>query len=90
MRNPHGLKDLSPLTGRDRKVMDYVRADPKFDDMLLTAINACATGEAHVVFGCVGGKHRSVAMAELAADALRGMGKQVEVGHTAFNARAQQ
>jgi RNase adaptor protein for sRNA GlmZ degradation len=38
-----------------------------------------------VAFGCYGGRHRSVAMAELAAKALRDAGCDVEIEHNALS-----
>lgn len=74
LRNPYYVEDLSPLTGRDKKVANYVRADEGFgpfvdkvNDMLMFLLPRYRDeGKSYltVAFGCTGGKHRSVAVAE--------------------------
>lgn len=85
LRNPHYVEELSALTGRDKKVANYVRADEGFnsfiskvDDMLAFLLPRYRDeGKSYltVAFGCTGGKHRSVAVAEAVAgdSAVEGM-----------------
>jgi UPF0042 nucleotide-binding protein len=72
--NPHYVRDLRPLTGRDPRVLEYIRRDGELDafyarvepllDWLLPRY--VAEGKSHllVAIGCTGGRHRSVAIAE--------------------------
>jgi len=83
MRNPHHSPELRPLTGRDKAVQDFVKADPRFSNLLEAATHEAVHGH-HVAFGCFGGRHRSVALAELAAERLRQGGHSVELTHVAL------
>ncbi len=77
LRNPYYVEELSSLTGRDKKVANYVRADEGFgpfvnkvDDILSFLLPRYRDeGKSYltVAFGCTGGKHRSVAVAEAVA-----------------------
>lgn len=74
LTNPHWSPELRPLTGLDPAVADYVRADPAFDPafaaignlLLLLLPGYAEEGRSYVTaaFGCTGGRHRSVAVAE--------------------------
>ena len=80
--NPHYHKDFAPLTGLDPDVVDFVNATPEMQgflprlesllDFLLPAY--AAEGKSHLVvgFGCTGGRHRSVVLAETEARRYRG------------------
>ena len=91
LRNPHWVDDLRPLTGVDPEVADYVAADKNFDpffgklmdmiDLLLPAYLTEGRGHLVIGFGCTGGKHRSVFMAESVAQALAYRGWQVSIRH---------
>jgi UPF0042 nucleotide-binding protein len=83
MRNPHHSPELRPLTGRDRAVQDFVKSDPRFNNLLDAATDE-AVGGRHVAFGCFGGRHRSVALAELTAETLRRAGHTVDLVHVAL------
>ncbi|MEX0299846.1 MAG: RNase adapter RapZ [Kordiimonas sp.] len=77
LRNPYYVEELSPLTGRDKKVANYVRADEGFGpfvskvhdilSFLLPRYRDEGKSYLTVAFGCTGGKHRSVAVAEAVA-----------------------
>ncbi|MEW2912506.1 RNase adapter RapZ [Leisingera sp. JC11] len=91
LANPYWDPGLRALNGRDPAVQDYVRADarfqPFFDRVLdLTRLLLPAyrdEGKSHfsIAFGCTGGQHRSVTMAETLAKALAEDGLQVSIRH---------
>jgi UPF0042 nucleotide-binding protein len=83
MRNPHNVPALRDLNGTDSAVQDYVRNDPAFTMLLDEAIREAAYG-GKIAFGCYGGRHRSVAMAEMTTAALRAAGYEVEKEHQAL------
>lgn len=75
--NPHYVAELRPLTGRDRRIVDYVAQDGQLDrfyERLLPLLDFLipqyvAEGKAHltIAIGCTGGRHRSVAISEFLA-----------------------
>ena len=90
--NPHWEPALRELTGHDRRVTDYVARGGKLEefydrivpllDFLLPEYKA--EGKAHlaIAFGCTGGRHRSVTIAEHLAERYRDHPNLwVEVGH---------
>lgn len=89
--NPHWVDELRPLTGEDRAVQDYVRADPEWSatmaqiETLLTRLipRYWAAGKSYltVAFGCTGGRHRSVAATVEMEARLRGAGFSPIVRH---------
>ncbi|CAB4362355.1 MAG: RNase adapter RapZ [Actinobacteria bacterium] len=89
--NPHWDEALRPLTGHDPAVRDFVleRAQAndfleRFSGMILGLLPAYEQeGKSYltVAFGCTGGRHRSVAVAEDLASRLRDRGYAVRVGH---------
>jgi RNase adapter protein RapZ len=90
--NPHYEADLRPLTGFDRRIVDYVGRDGRlkeFYDRVLPLLQYLlpqyvAEGKAHLVvaIGCTGGRHRSVVIAEDLAAHFRADGRFfVEVQH---------
>lgn len=81
MRNPHKLAQLRDLTGLDRAVQNYVQDDPKLQDKLDAAVAGLEDG-CVIAFGCFGGRHRSVAAAEILRRRLQQEGHRVEVQHT--------
>ena len=97
LRNPHWEPALRALDGRDRPVADYIEADPLFaafmkqvDDFAILLIPAYkAEGKAHlsIGFGCTGGQHRSVAVAERFAKTLAQAGWQVSKRHREIERR---
>ena len=90
--NPHYEPDLRPLTGFDRRIIEYVGRDGRlkeFYDRVLPLLEYLLPqyvheGKAHLVvaIGCTGGRHRSVAIAEHLAAAFRDRDEYfVEVQH---------
>ncbi len=88
--NPHFIDELRPKTGMDPEVSAYVLETPEtkaFMERLmplleLTLPHYAREGKAYltVAFGCTGGRHRSVAMAEELGRRL-GAEHQVVVSH---------
>lgn len=89
--NPHWVDALRPLTGCDAAVRDYVlshhgtrqflqQVDELFE-LLLPAYSAEGKAYLTIAFGCTGGRHRSVAIAEEVARALRRRGENPVVSH---------
>ena len=89
--NPHWEPGLRDLTGQDEAVARHIEADPAFrstfpkiEDLLLDLLPRYAKqGKSYVniVFGCTGGRHRSVYSAERLARVLRGQGFSPTVLH---------
>ena len=98
LANPHWQAALRPLDGRDPAVESFVRADPRFaeffqkvSELLLFLLPAhLAEGKAHLAigFGCTGGQHRSVAMAEMVGSALAAAGWPVSKRHRELERKA--
>ena len=91
LRNPHWDSKLRPQTGQDDAVGAYIRADQAFAeaysriyDLIAFLLPRYASeGKAYVniAFGCTGGRHRSVFMAEQTAKDLRTAGFSPTVMH---------
>jgi UPF0042 nucleotide-binding protein len=82
--NPHWNPALRPLSGRDAGVRDYLDAQPEvreyvgqvssFLDTWLPRLRGETRSYVTIAFGCTGGKHRSVYLAERLAEHARGQG----------------
>ncbi len=91
LRNPHWVTDLRPQTGRDAPVADYVSHDPLYAPamthieallvLLLPGYRSEGKSYVTVAFGCTGGRHRSVHVAETIGSRLRGGGFSPTVLH---------
>lgn len=91
LKNPHYEPTLKPLTGRDPAVAAYVATDPDYKPFvehlqgligpLLPRFDAEGKSYLTIAVGCTGGRHRSVALAEVLADWLRGAGRSVTLTH---------
>jgi UPF0042 nucleotide-binding protein len=89
--NPFWVEDLRPLSGHDEAVRRYVLDRPitaefladvtKLLVLLLPAYVAEGKSYLTIAFGCTGGRHRSVAIAEEIAATLREHGHQPKVRH---------
>ena len=98
LRNPYWEPALRDLDGRDPAVVAHVSGDPRFAEFfdrlsglvqfLLPA--TVAEGKAHlsIGFGCTGGQHRSVAVAEMLGKALADAGWAVSKRHRELERRA--
>jgi len=96
--NPHWDPDLRELTGLDGPVGEHIERDEAFTsvfakirDLLLELLpRYAAQGKTYVnvAFGCTGGRHRSVYMAEKIAEALREGGFSPTVIHRNLGSRA--
>jgi UPF0042 nucleotide-binding protein len=91
LRNPYWKDELRELTGQDAEVCAYIAGDPAYDeavqrieDLLLTILPRYGEeGRSYVTvaFGCTGGRHRSVHVAERFAKRLREAGFSPTVDH---------
>jgi UPF0042 nucleotide-binding protein len=89
--NPHFVPEFRKLTGQDPKVAAYVRGFPqtvefldKVTDLMLYLLpHYVEEGKSYltVAFGCTGGQHRSVMMAEEMRKRLSKAGYQVKALH---------
>lgn len=80
LRNPHHDPKLKRLTGRDKPVRDFVSEDSKTFHLVERVLSVAQDGET-IAFGCFGGRHRSVALAEMVGEALKARGHEVEIHH---------
>jgi RNase adapter protein RapZ len=91
LRNPHWDPALRPGTGRDADVSAYIAADEAYDsalrqiEQLLLALLPRYRNEGKsyvtIAFGCTGGRHRSVHVAEEMARRLRRAGFSPTIVH---------
>lgn len=89
--NPHFVPEFRKKTGKDPRVAEYVRSFPQTveflgrvtDLMLYLLPHYIKEGKSYLTvgFGCTGGQHRSVMMAEDMAVRLRDAGYQVKTVH---------
>jgi UPF0042 nucleotide-binding protein len=89
--NPFYVDSLKKLTGKSRKVREYVMRAPeagRFMDAVVGMFRELkpafireGKGRLNVAFGCTGGQHRSVAAAIVAAGRLTEMGENVVLKH---------
>lgn len=73
-KNPHWQENLRPLSGHDRAVVEHIQGDTLYADftqkiqellgMLLPRYKEEGKSYFTLAFGCTGGRHRSVHMAE--------------------------
>jgi len=91
LRNPHWDTALRSANGTDAAVAAYVSADPKYQPfadkvldlslLLLPAFRDEGKSNISIAFGCTGGQHRSVTLAEDHALRLAHLGWQVSKRH---------
>jgi UPF0042 nucleotide-binding protein len=91
LKNPHWQEDLRDLTGLDAPVTEHIAGDVAYADSLerieglvlslLPRYRAEGKSYVSVAFGCTGGRHRSVHVAERVAARLRQAGFSPTVDH---------
>ena len=85
VRNPWHVKGMRKRTGLDPEVQAYVSQCQRTRVLLASEAQIAHNLQNHwhqsIYVGCVGGKHRSVAVAELLADRLRKDGYEITVTH---------
>ncbi len=99
LNNPHWQPALRGQDGRAPEVARFVVADPRFDSFharvtdlvgeLLPAFEAEGKSYLSIGFGCTGGQHRSVVMAESLAQSLAQRDWQVSIRHRELERRGE-
>ncbi|MDQ0837185.1 RNase adapter RapZ [Sphingomonas faeni] len=99
LRNPHWDHDLRPGTGLDADVSAYIMDDPAYEAavsrieellmLLLPRYRAEGKSYVTVAFGCTGGRHRSVHVADRVARRLRDAGFSPSIAHRDLGAAPQ-
>lgn len=89
--NPHFVPEFRPLTGRDPRLAKYIRSFPqtrefisRISDLLVYLLpHYIHEGKSYltIAFGCTGGQHRSVMIAEDVGKHLRRAGYRVKIVH---------
>jgi RNase adapter protein RapZ len=89
--NPHFVPEFRPLTGRHPKVAKYIRSFPQTQEFIRRISELLVYLLPHYIhegksyltigFGCTGGQHRSVMIAEEVGKHLRKAGYRLKVVH---------
>jgi RNase adapter protein RapZ len=89
--NPHFIPEYRPFTGRHPKVAKYIRSFPqttefinRISELLIYLLpHYIHEGKSYltIAFGCTGGQHRSVMIAEDVAKRLKKAGYRLKVVH---------
>jgi UPF0042 nucleotide-binding protein len=89
--NPHFVPEFRPFTGKHPKLVKYINSFPqtrefisRISDMLIYLLpHYVAEGKSYLTigFGCTGGQHRSVMIAEEVYKRLKAAGYNVKVVH---------
>ncbi len=89
--NPHFVPEFRPLTGRHPRVAKYIRSFPQTQEFISRISNLLVYLLPHYIregksyltisFGCTGGQHRSVMIAEEVGERLRKAAYKVKVVH---------
>lgn len=89
--NPYYIKTLKKATGNSQKVRQYVMKHPESQDFIETFVKMTnkiipcykREGKFHIniAFGCTGGQHRSVAVANEVSEIFSKQGRQVTLSH---------
>ena len=91
LNNPYWDESLRIMNGTDKDVADYVKSDIRFGEFFERLLGMCEfllpayidEGKAHfsLGFGCTGGQHRSVCIAEGLGKSLADSGWHVSIRH---------
>ena len=97
LANPHWEPSLRAMDGREAPVAAHVEADPRFAPFFGRVVDLVVPlledfvdegkSSLTIAFGCTGGKHRSVAVAEKFAAALAERGWRVSKRHRELDRR---
>ncbi|MDL2298964.1 RNase adapter RapZ [Synergistaceae bacterium OttesenSCG-928-D05] len=89
--NPNYVEELHALSGKDEDIQNYLRDFKELDQFLsltkpllefiLSVYGNTGKNQFHVAVGCTGGRHRSVAIAEILVEHFRKEGHKVLVYH---------
>ncbi|HXG91277.1 MAG TPA: RNase adapter RapZ [Blastocatellia bacterium] len=89
--NPHFIPELRPFTGRDPKVIEYLRSEGEVEETINRFIDLLAyllprfqrEGKSYLTvgIGCTGGRHRSVMVADAINERLAELGYKSKVVH---------
>lgn len=89
--NPHFVPRLRPYSGKDARVARYIRSFPQTGEFLRRIESLLAyliphyirEGKSYltIAVGCTGGRHRSVALAEVIRRAIQRRGYSAKVVH---------
>ena len=100
LKNPHYIENLREMTGLDKEVGAFIYKDPAFNiffDNLTKTIKPLmplyeAEGKSYltIAFGCTGGRHRSVFVAEEFIKWFNTLGIQAQLNHRDINQRRSQ
>ena len=100
LKNPHYIENLREMTGLDEEVGAFIYKDPAFNiffDNLTKTIKPLmplyeAEGKSYltIAFGCTGGRHRSVFVAEEFIKWFNTLGIQAQLNHRDINQRRSQ
>lgn len=80
VRNPWPIKSLRALDGRSEEIKTFIARCNKSNNIITNMLFQLRLGR-DVFVGCFGGKHRSVAIAEMLAAKAEGEGLNVVVVH---------
>lgn len=78
------INGLEPMTGQDEEVQDAVMATSQaqaWDRKIMYDVLPGLSDGDTIAVGCSYGQHRSVALAEVVADEIRGKGVEVDIEH---------
>lgn len=91
LQNPHWVKELKPLSGKDKAVGEYIKKDENYESFLTnfkTMMKPLLPRYAHegksyltVAIGCTGGRHRSVFTVETLEEWFKEQNLQTHIEH---------
>lgn len=89
--NPNYVNELHALSGKDEAIKEYLcecesmeeflRMTEQLFTFIFSVYGTTGKKQFHTAIGCTGGRHRSVAIAEMLAEHFRVLGKNVSVVH---------